>query len=304
METRKRMIKMPRVVILWRVLALLLIVAALARLLYVLDFSGRDEGYLYVYVFDVGQSDAILLRTGDKTMLIDTGTAAEEAALRTALMTYGVDHLDLLVLTHPHEDHIGNTHLILNELTVERVLLPVGESEDVGYRMIREQAAARARTETAATGQRFSFGSATVEVLAAGFPGESANVDRNENNAGTVLRVCFGDTVMLFMGDAEQETEAWLLATYGEAYLNCDFLKVGHHGSSTSTTAAFAAALTPTVAAISCDKGNTYGFPHAVVLANLAAVGSHVYRTDESGTLVFGTDGKELRVIPPNTKGL
>ncbi len=304
MEKKKQALKMPRAAVLWRALALLFIVAALARFLYALDFSERDEGYLYVYVLDVGQSDAILLRTGEKTMLIDTGTAAEEAALRTALMTYGVDHLDLLVLTHPHEDHIGNTHLILNELAVEQVLLPVGESEDVGYSMICEQAAARARVDTAVTGQHFSFGNAAVEVLAAGLPGESANADRNENNAGTVLRVCFGDTVLLFMGDAEQEVEAWLLATYGEAYLNCDFLKVGHHGSSTSTTAAFAAALTPTVAAISCEKGNAYGFPHAVVLANLAAVGSHVYRTDESGTLVFGTDGRELRVIPPNTKGL
>ena len=304
MEKQKRELKMPRATVLWRVLALLLIVAALARLLYVLDFSGRDEGYLYVYVFDVGQSDAILLRTGEHAMLIDTGTAAEEVALRTALMTYEVDHLDLLVLTHPHEDHIGNTHLILNELAVDRVLLPAGDGKDVGYRMIQEQAAACARVDIAATGQRFSLGNAAVEVLAAGLLGESANADRNENNAGTVLRVCFGETVLLFMGDAEQEAEAWLLTTYGEAYLNCDFLKVGHHGSLTSTTAAFAAALTPTVAAISCDKDNTYGFPHAAVLANLAAVGSHVYRTDESGTLVFGTDGKTLRTIPKNTKGL
>ena len=106
------------------------------------------------------------------------------------------------------------------------------------------------------------------------------------------------------MGDAEKEAEHSLLSLYGAAHLDCDFLKVGHHGSSTSTTLQLLAAATPTVATVSCGKGNTYGFPHEAVLKNLAACGANVYRTDESGILVFGTNGKELRFIPPSTKGL
>ncbi len=305
MAKRERYLKTPCSVIVGRVLAALLILLLLLRLVTSLDFAAQDGGYLYVYVLDVAQSDAILLRTGGETMLIDTATATEEVALRTALLTYGIDRLDYLVLTHPHEDHIGNARWALSHLTVEQVLLPAVGSEDESYRMVCAAAEERSRVETAQAGQRFSLGDATVEVLSAGGgDGEGIDADRNENNAGTVLRISFGTQVFMFMGDAEQETEAHLLATYGQEYLNCDFLKVGHHGSDTSTTAVFAAALTPTVAAISCGKNNTYGFPHAAVLTNLGAVGSHIYRTDESGTLVFGTDGNELRVIPPHTKGL
>ncbi len=305
MATRERYLKVPRAVIAGRVLAALLILLLLLRLVTSLNFAASDSAYLYVYVLDVGQSDAILLRTGEKTMLIDTATATEEAALRTALLTYGIDSLDYLVLTHPHEDHIGNARWVLQNLTVSEVLLPAVGSEGESYRWLCAAAQEYSHVETAREGQRFSLGEATVEVLSAGVvDGEGADADRNENNAGTVLRISFGAQVLLFMGDAEQETETYLLGTYGQEYLDCDFLKVGHHGSDTSTTAAFAAALTPTAAAISCGKNNTYGFPHEAVLTNLGAVGSHVYRTDESGTLVFGTDGSELRVIPPQTKGL
>ena len=106
------------------------------------------------------------------------------------------------------------------------------------------------------------------------------------------------------MGDAEAATESALISAYGSEKLDCDFLKVGHHGSSTSTSVPFLLATTPTVAAISCGKQNAYGFPHAPTLENLAAVGAYVYRTDESGTLVFGTNGQEIRLIPPKMKGL
>ncbi len=279
-------------------LAALLLLGVLTNL----DFSHHTEDYFYVYVLDVGQSDAILLRCGEKTMLIDAATATEEQALRTALSRYGIDRLDYLVLTHAHEDHIGNARFLVENLSVETVLLPATSSNDLAYRLLTQSAAEYSAVETAKMGDRFSLGKAEIEVLLAD---DLTGSESDEgNNGGTVLRVTFGKQVLLFMGDAERAAEARLLSLYDPLYLDCDLLKVGHHGSDTSTTREFLAATTPTAAAISCGKQNTYGFPHAAVLQNLSDFGANIYRTDESGILVFGTDGQEMRLIDPSTKGL
>ncbi|MBR7112254.1 MAG: MBL fold metallo-hydrolase [Clostridia bacterium] len=261
-----------------------------------------SEEHLYVYVLDVGQSDAVLLRSGTHTLLIDTGTATEERALRRALARYGIEHIDYLVLTHPHEDHVGNARYIVENLSVGTVLLPSVGSEDYAYSLFLAAVAQSASVLTATAGQHFALGNAKVEVLSAGTA--TSDKDGDVNDASVVLRVCFGTQVFLFMGDAEAATESALISAYGSEKLDCDFLKVGHHGSSTSTSVPFLLATTPTVAAISCGKQNAYGFPHAPTLENLAAVGAYVYRTDESGTLVFGTNGQEIRLIPPKMKGL
>ena len=256
-----------------------------------------------MYVLDVGQSDAVLVRCGERTALIDTGTATEEKKLRSALVRYGIDRLDYLVLTHAHEDHIGNARWVIENLDVGIVLFPAVAPDDYSYQLLSRSAEHRTKTQTAAAGQHFWLGKAKFEVLLADNNPELAKGD-GSNNASVVLRATFGTQSFLFMGDAEAEVEDELIGIFGAEILDCDFLKVGHHGSSTSTTAEFLAVATPTVAAISCGKQNTYGVPHAPILENLTAVGAHIYRTDESGTLVFGTNGEELRVIPPNMKGL
>ena len=286
-----------------RVLALVLAALLLWHLATVLSPAPPSEDYLYVYVFDVGQSDAVLLRCGERTLLVDTGTATEERALRRALAQYGIERIDYLVLTHAHEDHIGNARFLIENLSVGRVLLPSTPGTDYAYGLLLESAAQHTAVTVAATGQHFAFGGATAEVLWAGDAGESTK-DADANNASVVLRVTFGEQVFLFMGDAEEETEATLLENYGTAALDCDFLKVGHHGSSTSSSAPFLMAATPTVAVISCGKQNSYGFPHAETLESLTAIGAHIFRTDLSGTLVFGTDGCEIRHIPSTVKGL
>ena len=303
MVKRSFRFKTPILVTVGRVLSLLLGVLLLLRLVTSLNFAKPDENYLYVYVLDVGQSDATLLRCGEKTMLIDAATATEEQALRAELSRYGIKHLDYLVLTHPHEDHVGNARWVMENLAVETVLLPAAGSEDFIYDLICDTAVRCSFVKTAEAGQAFSLGGAKVDVLIASGYGDAAT-EEDANNASTVLRVQFGEQVFLFMGDAQAEAELSLLSAYDAQYLDCDFLKVGHHGSATSTTALLLAATTPTVAAISCGRQNTYGFPHEAVLQNLAAFQAHVYRTDQSGTLVFGTDGKEIRLIPSTTKGL
>ena len=286
-----------------RVLALALAALLVWHLATVFATAAPSEDYLYIYVLDVGQSDAVLLRCGTHTLLIDTGTATEERALRRALARYGIERIDYLVLTHAHEDHIGNARLLIENLSVGRVLMPSTEGTDYAYGLLADSASQNAAVTVAAMGQHFPLGGATAEVLWAGDAGESTK-DEDANNASVVLRVCFGEQVLLFMGDAEEKTEAALLELYGAEHLDCDFLKVGHHGSSTSSSAAFLLATTPTVAALSCGQQNSYGFPHAETLENLLAVGAHIFRTDLQGTLVFGTDGREIRHVPSTLKGL
>lgn len=263
---------------------LLLICLVLIRLgLAVHRWAAKEEMLLLIDVLDVGQSDAILLRSGEESLLIDTGTATAELDLVNELRRLGVRQLNTLCITHPHEDHYGNGRAVLAAFPVGSLLLPEIATEESGYQLLLAEANVREiPTVTAAPTVTLRLGECLVTVLSAG--GENAN------NASVVLRVTCGDTVLLFMGDAEAEAEAALLAA-NAALLDCDFLKVGHHGSDTGTTTAFLAAATPTLAAISCGRDNDYGFPHTGVLERLAAVEAAVYRTDEAGTLHFASDG-------------
>ncbi|MBQ3064140.1 MAG: MBL fold metallo-hydrolase [Clostridia bacterium] len=254
--------------------------------------------YLYIYALDVGQSEAILVTTGGKTMLIDSGSAVYSAELFYGLARYGIERLDMLVLTHPHEDHIGNARLLLQRLQVDRVLLPPIASDDLAWQLLLQ--AAGERTETLYMGDSFSLGHAFFEVLLTDEPG--SNGDLNESSL--ILRGVFGEQVFLFMDDAGEKTERALLTQYGRDVLDCDYLKVGHHGSGSATTMEFLLATTPAAVSISCGRANSFGFPHPRVLADLETLGVHIARTDLDGTVVFGTDGKELRRISNEEGGL
>jgi len=274
-------------------LLLLLVCLVATRLgLALYRVATREEVPLRIDVLDVGQSDAILLRSGKDSLLIDTGTAAAELDLLNELRRLGVGQINTLCVTHPHEDHYGNGRALLSFLPVGSLLLPACEAEDYGYLLMLDEAAGREiPTVTATAGVTLQLGECLVTVLSAG--------GKEANNASVVLRVTCGNAVLLFMGDAEAEVEAALLAA-DAALLDCDFLKVGHHGSDTGTTEAFLAAATPALAAISCGVDNDYGFPHTGVLERLAAVGTAVYRTDEAGSLHFASDGHTVYVREEN----
>ena len=243
-----------------------------------------------VLVLDVGQSDAILLSSGDHHMLIDTGTALARDNLFGALRQYGVEKLEYLLLTHEHEDHVGNARAVLEGFAVDQLLTArIGDGER-GY----DQALQTAVNEdcphnVVEKGDSFSLGNATCEVLLA--KGDA------DNDGSVVLRVSFGETVFLFMGDAGAAAEGALLYLYPADYLKCDVLKVGHHGSNTAGSEPFLQTVAPLFAAISCGTDNAHGLPHKDVLDRLAATGAAVDRTDLSGTLVYMSDGQEVRQL-------
>lgn len=245
---------------------------------------------LSVEVLDVGQSDCTILREGDAVWMIDTGTATERGAVIGALFDRGIERIDCLVLTHPHEDHIGNARMLLENYEVGTLLVSPFESDDLTYRLVLEAAQRQGvACHVASAEEIYALGGATVEILQA--DGNAAEA----NDASVILRVTYGRTAFLFTGDAELDGETALLTSVGAEKLDCDFLKAGHHGSETSCCEALLQAVTPQYAAISCGADNEYGFPHQALLERLDAVGAICHRTDEEGTLCYVSDGEAVR---------
>lgn len=241
--------------------------------------------YLEVRYLDVGQGDSILLITPDGCLLIDTGTNASEKALRRELENAGVESLEYLILTHPHADHIGGADMVLTEFEVEH-LITNGESASSGcYReMVAAADASGDEIEVWESGDVFPFGRLLLSVLGPTDGGTG-------NNGSLVIRVDLGETSFLFTGDAETKEEMAILASELAGELDCDVLKVGHHGSSTSTSEDWLAAVTPNFAVISCGEGNSYGHPSRKTLDKLEEDGIGYARTDLEGTIILCSDG-------------
>lgn len=250
-----------------------------------------SSGQLAVHYLDVGQGEATLLLHPDVTVLIDTGRH-DASDVVPELRAHGVDALDLVVVTHPHADHLGQFDRVLSAFDVAEVwwsgsthttrtferALDALESSDAAY-------------EEPRAGDATWIGPLHVEVV-----NPPDGVDLSDlHDAGLALRVTFGSVRFLFTGDAESATEARMVRTAGEQ-LRADILQVGHHGSLTSTTPAFLQTVDPAVAIYSAGQANPYGHPHAEVLDRLTATGVEVYGTPVHGTVTVTTDGAGWQV--------
>jgi competence protein ComEC len=267
------------------------IIAAILLLLLLLALfpscAARDEDVLHVTVLDVGQGDCVLLSLNGHHALIDTGSAASRGALLGELDRLGVKDLDAIVVTHPHEDHYGNPRVLLETCTVGALYLSQNAGEELGYRVLLETAqACGVQTKALRDGDAFYLSDALCEVLC------PLPEDPEPNDAGLVLRVSYGTCKMLFMGDAEEAAEGALLASGAD--LACDLLKVGHHGSNSSTGDKFLKSVSPKVALISVGEGNDYGHPTDKVLKRLEKANVKIFRTDRDGTVVIGSNGESV----------
>ncbi len=210
----------------------------------------------------------------------------------------GINTVDLIVATHPHDDHVQGLIAVTKRLRVRQALdagYP-GSGSPI-YRRLREQIRSRRiPVMTARRGQRIDLGGgARLEVLG---PGSSGVLGGHspENNHSVVLRLVYGRARFLLTGDAEAEAEADLLAS--KQRLSADLLKVGHHGSRWSSTEPFLERVAPRLAVISCGRGNGFNHPHPEVVQRLARRGVRVFRTDRHGALTVETDGARIRVTP------
>lgn len=246
-----------------------------------------ESGSFTIHFIDVGQADSTLVTCDGHSMLIDGGNADDSNLVYSVLQRETDGHLDYVVGTHAHEDHIGGLSGAFEADTADVTFCPVTEYDSKAFRNFKTRADERGGGITIpAVGDTFTLGEASVTVVAVN------SVPEDTNNTSIVIRIVYGDTSFLFTGDAEQETEEKILETGQD--IESTVLKVGHHGSSTSTSQAFLDAVSPTYAVISCGKDNSYGHPHSETLAKLASAGVEVFRTDELGDIYCTSDGSEV----------
>ena len=242
---------------------------------------------LYVHFIDVGQADCSLLLCGDEAMLIDGGNAADSDLVYAYLEKRRIKHLKYIVNTHAHEDHVGGLSGALNYAQVDYALCPVTKYDTKVFANFVYYLAQQGKQITVPSpGDTFTIGEAQVAVL-----GPLQNYEET-NNTSIVLRVVYGQTSFLFTGDAETAAENDLLDS-GQP-LRSTVLKVGHHGSNSSSSADFLAAVAPQYAVISCETNNSYGHPHQEVLDRLNDIGAEIYRTDKQGTIIAKSDGETV----------
>lgn len=250
------------------------------------------EGKAYFHFIDVGQGDSTLITSGGKGVLIDTGSASEAQNVTDYVNRYA-EGLEYLILTHPHEDHMGCAAQILASVEVENVIMPDASSDSAYFSRFLDVAEEKEiNVIEAVPGDVYTVGEMTLTILS---PLEAEY--ENVNNYSIVARVDVGETSVLFTGDAEKEVEDALLMQY-TTELDCDLFQAGHHGSSTSNTTAFIQAAAPSAAVISCGRDNSYGHPHRETLETFEQFGVEVFRTDLSGDLIFVSDGVGISLLP------
>ena len=245
-----------------------------------------NSGGFKVYFIDVGQADAALVVCDGKTLLIDGGNADDSNLIYSFLHKKGVTRLDYLIATHAHEDHVGGLSGALNYATVGKVYSPVTSYDSKAFRNFISNVSKQGKSVTIPqVGTQFALGSAVCSVLA-------VNTSSDTNNSSIVVRIVYGNTSFLFTGDAEREVEQAMINR--GANLSATVLKVGHHGSYTSTSYQFLWNVMPRYAVISCGKDNSYGHPHDEVLSRLHDADVTLYRTDMQGDIVCTSNGSTV----------
>lgn len=243
-----------------------------------------------VHFIDVGQADCALLECDGEFMVIDGGNVEDGQLVVSYLKQMGVEELEAVVCSHAHEDHVGGLPAVLSVFDAETVYSPVTEYDTKVFRNFVEKAESAAGGITVPVpGNQFNLGTATCTVL-----GPVKDYD-DPNNTSIVLKVSYGESDFLFTGDMEVAAENDMMDHWGENFdWKVDVLKVGHHGSSTSSGYRFVYETNPTYGVISVGEDNDYGHPHEEPMSRLKDAGLVIFRTDYLGHVIAETDGKEI----------
>lgn len=264
-------------------------------------FGGKNgavtvaDGDIAVHFIDVEQGDCELIVSGDTTVLVDCGEKIHSTRVINYLKSQGIRKLDYIIATHPHEDHIGGMSDIMQSFTVGKVimpevpaeLLPMGKNFEAMLDTIESR---KIDAEYCRLGSTLDIGNGAVIDFIAPVHDDYTNL----NNYSIVFRLTHGSRSFLFTGDIERAAESDILNS-GQ-YINCDVLKVGHHGSTSSSTPAFIEAVSPEYAVIEVGEGNSYGHPKEEVVNRLRAHDCVIYTTMLNGNIVFVSDGENFAI--------
>lgn len=242
------------------------------------------QGELKLTMIDCGQADSFLLEQNGNTCLVDCGTRSTGKDVVKYLKDKGITKIDYLFGTHPHDDHMGGMYDVITNFEIGKVILPEIKNGEVTtnwyLKLMKELKTGKYNLEYSQVGEIYNLGEATIRVI--GPIWEVKNSDLN--NYSIVLKVSFGEMDVIMTGDAEKEVEKAILSSGID--LDAEILKVGHHGSDTSTSEEFLDAISPDYALISAKLGNKYNHPVKETMENLKNREIPVYRTDENGTVV------------------
>lgn len=276
-----------------RILLLLALVVGLAALALGAPSPSAGEPVLTVTFLDVGQGDAIWIQTpnGDD-ILVDGGPPAAGEKVLSYLQAHGCTGIEFMVLTHPHEDHVGGLVTVLERLPTDEIWYTGEPCPNDACTRFLSLAASKGLTPTIQTaGASYIVGAALLEVL------NPATLGPDPNENSLVCRLSVGSVGLLLTADIGAATEEAILRS--GCPLQAEILKVAHHGSGTSSSALFLQAVSPEVAVISVGAGNVHGHPSAEVLSRLAGVPARVYRTDRHGAVAVVTNGTTYSVYTP-----
>lgn len=254
----------------------------------------ENTSTLQVHYIDVGQGDCSLVVCDGQTLLIDAGENGHETEVINYLRSLGIEKLDYIIATHPHSDHIGGLPEVIEEFGMDNIIMPRLTKEQTPTtktytKMLEAIKGSGAKVISAKPGSSYTLGTAAVDIL-----GPVSNNAEDLNSMSVVAKVTYGENSFLFTGDAETDEEKEIIES--GANLDADVLKMGHHGSNTSSHKDFLAEVTPEICVIMCGENNDYGHPHKEPLERLKKYTDEVYRTDICGDIVITSDGENLDI--------
>jgi len=249
-----------------------------------------ESNKMIVHYIDVGQGDSILIQVNNKNLLIDAGPKSDKKKLLDYLSSLNLNKLDYVIATHPHEDHIGNMADVIDDYNVLAFYAPKVQSTTKTFeQMVESLKSKNLKINVIKKGtDSINLGENTKVTVFS----PTKDYYEDLNNYSPVIKIEYGKTSFLFTGDAQKDVEKEILATNED--ISADILKVGHHGSSTSTTKDFLNKVNPSIGVISLGKDNTYNHPNDGTIKRLNQNKVTIYRTDKNGTVILSSDGSKI----------
>ena len=276
-------------------LPLLLIVSLILPLQVNLIVFATENESVIIHNIDVGQGDATLIKSSGHYMLIDAGDTDKGAEITSYIKKQGISKLDYVIATHPHADHIGGMTDVINTFDINTFILPnVVHTSKTFENMLDALIDKNIKTITPKVGNTYDLGSSSFTILA---PNSSKYKDLNDYSV--VIKLTCGKNSFIFTGDAETLSENEILKN--DIDIDADYIKIGHHGSNSSTSSAFLKAINPKYAVISVGADNSYGHPTENTLNRLKNNNIETYRTDLNGTIIVSSDGKTIKITTSKT---